>query len=92
MQEEQQAALMESLQRPSTPATSQPHQPLSAPPPAKVELKAFFGEVEDRNSWSRVYQAQLTALGCADALRANEDEEVKLGRSDFDSALGLTSK
>ena len=45
--QEQQAALMESLQYPSTPATSQPQQPLSAPPPAKIEFKEFSGEVED---------------------------------------------
>ena len=51
-----------------------------------IEFKEFSVEFEDWNLWSiRVYQAQISASGCADELTANEDDEKKLGRSDFDS-------
>lgn len=45
-------------------------------------IPRFVGESEDWGPWSKVYQIQISALGCSDVLNAQESEEVKVGRSD----------
>ena len=52
-------------------------------PSLKIDFKEFSGESEDWNTWSRVHYAQLSALGCAAALTAQGDDDLKIGRSDF---------
>ena len=52
-------------------------------PSLKIDFKEFSGESEDWNTWSRVHYAQLSALGCAAALTAQGEDDLKIGRSDF---------
>ena len=54
-------------------------------PDAKIEFQSFSGEAEDWNDWSQAHRAQLTALGCVDVLNATGDDELEVGREDFDS-------
>ena len=83
---QQQEAFVRQLQQAQPTATSPVRQSASSvPPPAKIEFQEFSGDVEDRNAWSEVRQAQLSALGCASARTAQQSEEIKLGRNDFDS-------
>lgn len=51
----------------------------SIPPLYEVEFKEVSG------CWSRVYEAQLLALRCADTLTAKEGDEVKLDCRGFNS-------
>ena len=53
-------------------------------PPIKIDFKEFSGEPEDWTTWSKVYRAQLSALGCADALAETAGDETKVSRDDFD--------
>ena len=53
-------------------------------PPIKIDFKKFSGEPEDWTTWSRVHRAQLSALGCADALTQTAGDEMKVDRDDFD--------
>ena len=53
-------------------------------PPIKIDFKEFSGEPEDWTMWSKVHQAQLSALGCADALTETAGDETKVNRDDFD--------
>ena len=52
--------------------------------PIKIEFKEFSGEPEDWTTWSKVHRAQLSALGCADALMETAGDEMKVNRDDFD--------
>ena len=52
-------------------------------PSLKVDFKEFSGEPEDWNTWSRVHQAQLSALGCAEVLSVKGDHDIKIGGDDF---------
>ena len=53
-------------------------------PPIKIDFKEFSGEPEDWTTWSRVHRAQLSALGCADALTETAGDETKVNCDDFD--------
>ena len=53
-------------------------------PPIKVDSKEFSGEPEDWTTWSNVHRAQLSALGCTDALSETAGDETKVNRDDFD--------
>ena len=56
-------------------------------PPIKIDFKAFSGEPEDWTTWFKVHQAQLSALGCADALTETAGDETKVNRHDFDRCI-----
>ena len=53
-------------------------------PPIKIDFKEFSGEPEDWTMLSKVHQAQLSALGCADARTKTAGNETKVNRDDFD--------
>ena len=55
-------------------------------PSLKIEFKEVSGEPEDWNTWFRVHQAQLSALGCAEALSAKDDHDIKIRSGNFDSS------
>ena len=42
--------------------------PMQKSPPIKIDFKKFSREPKDWKTWSKVHRAQLSALGCADAL------------------------
>ena len=50
----------------------------------KIDFKEFSGEPEDWTTWSKVHRAQLSALGCADALTETAVDETKVNCDDFD--------
>ena len=52
--------------------------------PIKIDFKKFFGEPGDWTTWSMVHRAQLSALGCTDALTETAGAETKVKRDDFD--------
>ena len=53
-------------------------------PPIKIDFKELSGEPEDWTTWSKVHRAQLSPLGCADALMETVGDETKVSREDFD--------
>ena len=53
-------------------------------PTIKIDFKEFSGELEDWTTWSKIHRAQLSALGCADALTETAGDETKVNRDDFD--------
>ena len=53
-------------------------------PPIKIEFKEFSGEPEDWTTWFKVHRAQLSALGCADALTETAGNETKVNRDNFE--------
>ena len=53
-------------------------------PPIKIDFKEFSREPEDWTTWSKVHGAQLSVLGCADALTETVGDETKVNRVDFD--------
>ena len=53
-------------------------------PPIKIHSKDFSGEPEDWTTWSKIHRAQLSALGCADALAETAGGETKVNHDDFD--------
>ena len=53
-------------------------------PPIIIDFNEFTGEPEDWTTWSKVHRAQLSALGCADALTETAGDETKVNRDDFD--------
>ena len=53
-------------------------------PPIKINLKEFSGEPEDWTTWSKVHRAQLSALGCVDALTETTCDKTKVNRDGFD--------
>ena len=53
-------------------------------PPIKIDFKEFSGEPGGWTAWSKVHRAQLSALGCADALTETTGDETKVNRDDFD--------
>ena len=53
-------------QHASTAAASVP--PEARPSAMRIDFKKFSGEPEDWNAWSKVYMAQISALGCEDVL------------------------
>ena len=53
-------------------------------PPIKIDFKEFSGEPEDWTTWSKVHRAQLSAVGCADALTETSGDETKVNADGFD--------
>ena len=53
-------------------------------PSIKIDFKEVSGEPEDSTTWPKVHRAQLSALGCADALTKTAGDETKVNRDDFD--------
>ena len=53
-------------------------------PPIKIDFKEFSREPEDWTTWSKVHRAQLSELGCADALTETVGDETKVNLDDFD--------
>ena len=53
-------------------------------PPIKIDFKEFSGEPQDWTTWSKVHRAQLSTLGCADALTETVGDERKVNCDDFD--------
>ena len=53
-------------------------------PPIKIDFKEFSGEPEVWTKWSKVHRAQLSVLGCTDALTETAGDETKVNRDDFD--------
>ena len=76
--------MLQELQIGRASATTRP--PTEAFPSLKIDFKEFSNEPEDWNTWSRVHQAQLSALGCAEALSAKDDHDIKIWSDDFDSS------
>ena len=60
------------------------HSSMDRFPTLKIDFKEFSGEPEDWNTWSRVHHAQLSALGCADALTAEGDDDIKIGAGGYE--------
>ena len=50
----------------------------------KINFKEFSGAPEDWTTWSKVHRAQLSALGCADALTETVGDDTWVNREDFD--------
>ena len=47
------------------------------------DLKEFSGAPDDWTTWSKFHWAQLSALGCADALTETAGDETEVNRDDF---------
>ena len=91
MQEQQRAADERQRQFMAAILEKRDDQPLAAIRPTiekcptiKIDVKEFSGEPEDWTTWSKVHRAQLSALGCADALTKTVGDETKVNRDDFD--------
>ena len=65
-----------------TPAAIRPT--IEKSPMIKIDFKEFSGEPEDWRTWSKVHRAQLSTLGCADALTETAVDKTKVNRDDFD--------
>ena len=46
-------------------------------PRIKIDFLEFSGEPEDWTTWSKIHRAQLSALGCADALTETVGDETR---------------
>ena len=53
-------------------------------PPIEIDFLEFSHEPEDWTMWSKSHRAQLSVLGCADALTETAGDETKVNRDDFD--------
>ena len=65
-----------------TPATTR--STIENSPSIKIDFKEFSGEPEGWTTWSKVHQAQISALGCADGLTETAGDKMKVNRDDFD--------
>ena len=61
-----------------------PNAPISTIEKYPIDLKEFSLEPDDWTTWSKVHWAQLSALGCADALTETASDETEVNRDDFD--------
>ena len=61
-----------------------PNAPISTIEKYPIDFKEFSGEPDDWTTWSKVHWAQLSALGCADALTETASDETEVNRDDFD--------
>ena len=71
-------------QQAATAAAAAP--PQTGPPNMKIHFEKFSGESEDWNAWSKVYMAQISALGCEDMLTTPAAQDVKVGAKNFDGS------
>ena len=55
-------------------------------PEMKIDFEKFSGEPEDWNAWSKVYMAQISALGYKDVLTTPAAQIVKVGAENFDGS------
>ena len=53
-------------------------------PPIKIDFKEISGKSEDWTTWFKIHRAQLSALGCLDALTEAAGSEMKVNHDDFD--------
>ena len=60
--------------------------PEARPSTMKIDFEKFSGESEDRNAWSKVYMAQISALGCEDVVTIPAAQDVKVGAENFDGS------
>ena len=65
-------------------ATAAP--PEAWPPAKKITFETFSGEPKDWNASSKVYMAQISALGCEDVLTSPAAQDVKVGAENFDGS------
>ena len=65
-----------------TPAATRPT--IEKSPPIKMDFKELSEEPKEWRTWSKVHRAQLSVLGCADALTETAGDETKVNRDDFD--------
>ena len=79
---EQKAEAPQLAQKIATAAAAVP--PEARPPAMKIDFEKFSGEPEDWNAWSKVYMAQISALGCKYVLTTPAAQDVKVGAENFD--------
>ena len=60
--------------------------PETRPSIMRIDFEKFSGEPEDWNAWSKVYMAQISALGCEDVLTTPAAQDVKVGADNFDGS------
>ena len=71
-------------QQAATAAASAP--PEARPSAMRIDFEKFSGEPEDWNAWSKVYMAQISALGCEDVLTTPTTQDVKVVADNFDGS------
>ena len=71
-------------QQAATAAAATP--PEARPSVMRIDSEKFSGEPEDWNAWSKVYMAQISALGCKDVLTTPAAQDVKVGADNFDGS------
>ena len=71
-------------QQAATAAASAP--PEARPSARRIDCDTFLGEPEDWNAWSKVYMAQISALGCEDVLITPAAQDFKVGADNFDGS------
>ena len=79
---EQMAGAPPLAQQAATAAAAAP--PETRPSTMRIDFEKFSGEPEDWNAWSKVYMAQISALGCEDVLTTPAVQDVKVGADNFD--------
>ena len=68
-------------------ATAAAAAPLETRPSTmRIDFETFSGEPEDWNAWSKVYMAQISALGCEDVLTTPAAQDVKVSADNFDGS------
>ena len=60
--------------------------PETRPSTMRIGFEKFSGEPEDWNAWSKVFMAQISALGCEDVLTTPAAQDVKVGVDNFDGS------
>ena len=81
---EQMAGAPPLAQQAATAAAAAP--PETRPSTMRIDFVKFSGEPEDWNAWSKVYMAQMSALGCEDVLTTPAAQDVKVGADNFDGS------
>ena len=60
--------------------------PVARPPAMKICFEKFSREPKNGNAWSKVYMAQIVALGCKDVLTTPAALDVKVGADIIDGS------
>ena len=60
--------------------------PETSPSTMRIDFDKFSEEPEDWNAWSKVYMAQISALGCEDVLTTPAAQDVKVVADNFDGS------